>query len=373
MPLLALALISSACAGLASPKGWASPVLIVTDDPDEEDVLLVPHRDALFALDPADFSASWAFPQENTNDDIDVDALYGTPAVIGDTAFVPGYDGGLYAVAIRDQGGTALPGWPFETDGHLVGGVTVSEDTVYFGSSDGNVYAVDAESGLARWPLPFVTGEAVWSTPTLAGDTLYVTSLDGNLYAIDATTGTERWRFTTGAGIASSPIVDEDAGRVYIAGFDSQLRAIDLESHQQLWSLKADNWFWTRPLLADGVIYAGSLGNKVYAVDAATGTPVWPQPFETESRVRSAPVIAGGWLIIIDQDGTVYGLDLDNGAETVTPSNVDSDVVVDPIVRLTLDEDGEPIEEVLFTTTGGDLIRLDPLTLQFDLRKLAGG
>ena len=377
MPLLTLALLASACTGLASPRGWASPVLVVSDDPEQEDLLLVPHRDELFALGTAELSPLWAFPQANVDDGVDVDALYGTPAVMGETVFVPGYDGLLYAVGIAgDERGTVRPGWPFETDGHLVGGVTLSEDTVYFGSSDGNVYALDAETGLERWPLPFETGEAVWSTPTLSGDTLYVTSLDGHLYALDAKTGIERWSFPTGAGIASSPVVDEDAGRVYIAGFDSQLRAIDLDSHEQIWSLKADNWFWTRPLLADGVIYAGSLGSKVYAADTATGDLVWPQPFETESQIRSTPVIAGGQLIIIDQDGNVHGIDLENGtASATTPPIIDSDVVVDPVVLVSDDTaDGEPVEEVLFTTTGGELIRMNATTLQVvDRRRLAGG
>jgi outer membrane protein assembly factor BamB len=34
-------------------------------------------------------------------------------------------------------------------------------------------------------------------TPAVAGDTVYFGSHDGHLYAIDVATGAERWRFRT--------------------------------------------------------------------------------------------------------------------------------------------------------------------------------
>jgi outer membrane protein assembly factor BamB len=40
----------------------------------------------------------------------------------------------------------------------------------------------------------FETGGPVWSSPTVMDDTVYVGSLDGNLYAVDASSGDELWR-----------------------------------------------------------------------------------------------------------------------------------------------------------------------------------
>lgn len=351
------AVLVTACTSVASPRGWASPV-------EGDDLLFISHRDDLFALNPETLIESWRFPTESNDDDIDPEALYGTPAVIGGTVFVPTYEGSLYALDIED--GRVLPGWPFETDGPIIGGVAVASDTVYFGSGDGNVYALDATTGVERWAQPFKTGEAVWSTPTLAGDTLYVTSLDGKLYAINAATGIERWSFKTDAGIASPPVVNEATGLVYIGGLDSKLRAIDLETHKERWSLEADNWFWTEPLLAGGAIFAGSLDGNVYAIDAVSGEARWPRPFSTGEPVRAAPIVVGDMLIVIDREGNVHGIDMEDGSRTLGPTALESDVLSDPLLRRFAGSD-----EILVVTTDGELLSIDPATLRvLDSRKL---
>ena len=358
LALLVLAvsgILLTACTSVASPKGWASPV-------QSDDLLLISHRDDLFALDPETLIPRWAFP--TASDDIDPEALYGTPAVMGDTVFVPTYEGSLYALDIEN--GQLLPGWPFETDGPLIGGVAVASDTVYFGSDDGNVYALNATTGVERWAQPFETGEAVWSTPALAGDTLYVTSLDGKLYAINAATGSERWSFSTDAGIASPPVVNQGAGLVYIGGLDSKLRAIDLETHEERWSLEADNWFWTEPLLAAGSIFAGSLDGNVYAINAVSGEARWPQPFSAGEPVRAAPIVVGDTLIVIDREGNVHGVDMENGSRTLGPTALESDVFSDPLLRRFAGSD-----EIIVVTTDGELVSIDPATLRvLDSRKL---
>lgn len=353
--LAALALLAGACTDVASPEGWASPVQ------SDDDLLLLAHRDELFALTGDMLAPRRFFPPLGDNDDLDPVALYGTPAVTDDAVFVPTYDGILYALDAE----TSDVDWLFDTEEPLIGGVVASLNTVYFGSTDGNVYALDAASGALRWE-PFETGEAVWSTPALAGGTLYVTSLDGRLYAIDPATGIERWSFSTDAGIASPPVVDEEAGLVYVGGLDSHLRAIDIETHEERWALKVDNWFWTRPLVVEGIVYAGSLDGNVYAIEAESGDPHWPEPFSAEAPVRSAPVMAGGLLIIIDRDGNVYGIDPSDGSSAVGgPLALGSDVLVDPVVRIGSTSDGDAdAAEVVIVTTEGELIRIDSATLQ---------
>ena len=357
----AVGLTAAACTGVTKPEGWASPIL-------SDDLLLVAHRDELFALDAETLTPSWAFPLRGGDDELDVDALYGGLAVTDNTVFVPAYDGNLYAIDL--ESGDIVQGWPFETDGPLIGGVAVSDETAYFGSSDGKVYALDTGSLELRW-APFEAGDAVWSTPAVAGDTLYVTSLDGRLYALDAESGREMWSFKSAAGVTSPPVVDEQAGQVYVGGLDSRLRAIDIETHEENWSVKADNWFWTRPLVVDGVVYAGALDGRVYAVDAATGEARWPQPFETEAPVRAAAVMLGGMLIIIDRDGSVHGVDPQDGTAAVdAPTDIGADVLADPLVRSTTDSDeGSNSEEIVLTTTEGELVRIDAATLEIVGRK----
>jgi outer membrane protein assembly factor BamB len=58
----------------------------------------------------------------------------------------------------------------------------VADGTVYVGSADDNLYAVDAATGDQRWA--FETGDVVYSSPTVADGTVYVGSYDDNLYAV---------------------------------------------------------------------------------------------------------------------------------------------------------------------------------------------
>ena len=59
----------------------------------------------------------------------------------------------------------------------------------------------------------------------IVGERVFVGSADGNLYALDLETGHERWRFEAGAGFYASPAIGEgvlvigtDDGMVYCLG-----------------------------------------------------------------------------------------------------------------------------------------------------------
>ncbi|WP_211265558.1 outer membrane protein assembly factor BamB family protein [Actinacidiphila oryziradicis] len=98
--------------------------------------------------------------------------------------------------------------------------------TVYVGSGDGKVYALDAVTGTERWT--HTTGDAVDSSPAVVGGTVYVGSNDHMLYALDAVTGTERWTYATGGAVRSSPAVV--GGTVYVGSNDSTVFALDAAS-----------------------------------------------------------------------------------------------------------------------------------------------
>ncbi|MGW4985906.1 outer membrane protein assembly factor BamB family protein, partial [Streptomyces mirabilis] len=53
---------------------------------------------------------------------------------------------------------------------------------VYVGSRDSSLYAVDAATGRKRWS--FLTGSAVSSSPAVVDGVVYFGSVDGNLYAV---------------------------------------------------------------------------------------------------------------------------------------------------------------------------------------------
>ena len=66
----------------------------------------------------------------------------------------------------------------------VVASAVARDAVVYFGSDDGNLYAVDAATGRQNWK--FTTAGPVPSTPAVAGGAVYFASYDGKFYALDA-------------------------------------------------------------------------------------------------------------------------------------------------------------------------------------------
>ena len=72
-----------------------------------------------------------------------------------------------------------------------------SDGTVYVGSEDNKLYAINGKTGVKLWE--FETGSAVNSSPAIGSDgTVYVGSGDKKLYAINGKTGVKLWEFETG-------------------------------------------------------------------------------------------------------------------------------------------------------------------------------
>ncbi|MGH8874804.1 MAG: PQQ-binding-like beta-propeller repeat protein, partial [Acidimicrobiia bacterium] len=74
------------------------------------------------------------------------------------------------------------------------------------------------------WPDPFQAGGAILSAPVVAGESVYVGSEDGSLYALEAATGEVLWSWRTGNFVrASATVVD---GVVFVASGDGQVSAV---------------------------------------------------------------------------------------------------------------------------------------------------
>ena len=82
------------------------------------------------------------------------------------------------------------------------------------------------------------------SSPAIGSDgTVYVGSWDKKLYAINGKSGVKLWEFETGDGVYSSPAIGSD-GTVYIGSDDNKLYAIKTESlglAKSPWPMRGQN------------------------------------------------------------------------------------------------------------------------------------
>jgi outer membrane protein assembly factor BamB len=219
--------------------------------------------------------------------------VFSSPVIGSDgTVYVGSYDNKLYAI----NGKTGDKLWEFKTEGYVKSSPAIGSDgTVYVGSGDKKLYAINGKTGDKLWE--FETGDAVVSSPAIGSDgTVYVGSLDKKLYAINGKSGVKLWEFETGGSVRSSPAIGSD-GTVYVGSKDNKLYAINGKSGVKLWEFETGGNVTSSPAIgSDGTVYVGSEDYKLYAINGKSGVKLWE--FETRGFVLPSPAIGS--------DGTVY-------------------------------------------------------------------
>jgi len=213
----------------------------------------------------------------------------------------------LLLISITSVAQEKKPGdliWEFETGGlHMSSSPSIGVDgTVYFGSGDSRVYAVDGKTGAKQWD--FFAGEVTTSSPAIGSDgSVYIGSLNGIVYALDGKTGSKKWEFRTGDKVIASPAIGGDE-TVYIGSWNGKLYALNGSTGAKKWEYltgTGDRWVRSSAAIgADGTVYFGSSKTNysngiLHALDGITGAEKWQFPTGQEPN---APVIGG--------DGTIY-------------------------------------------------------------------
>lgn len=340
LPLLA------ACASIASPEGWAAPVA----DGDRVIVHTESGRLTAFNLGGGGATAVWEYPLGD--EDEELEAVYATPVVHGGRLYAAGYSGAVVALDLAT--GRPAAGWVTPRfDDRLVATPVVDEANgqLIVVTEGGDVHAIDLDSGAASVARSQLDGR-VWSAPVLAGDTLYVGSIDRSLTAVSTADGAIQWQDTESA-IAGDLSVT--GGLLLVSAFDQRVRAFELTSSgTERWSFPSDTWFWARPAVADGVVYAVDVDGFVFAIDAESGAEIW-RSLTSYGEVRAEPAVVGNAVLVGTREGVLFALDRDTGTD-LWPEPVDPDLgrlLASPLV---LDSGG-----VLFVTDSGALLRVDPV------------
>jgi len=280
----------------------------------------------LYAVDLASGTQMWKFGTKSR--------ITSSPAVAAGLVYFGAYDGTFYAL---DATSGRLK-WKFQTGGerrytatHIHGSQpatemmpdpfdfylsspVVWEGVVFFGSGDGNIYALSATTGDLNWK--FKTGDVVHASPAIADGRLFVGSWDSYFYALDAASGREAWHFKTGddpkihnqVGIQSSAAVVD--GIVYFGCRDSNFYALDAKTGQKKWSFpNQGSWVIGSPAVTDDTVYfATSDSGLFHAVDARTGTPVFSLKFQGWPMF-SSPAVAGNMVYIGSHSGKMLAID----------------------------------------------------------------
>lgn len=307
----------------------------------------------LHAIDMTTHKTAWHYHTEG--------AIASTPAVAGERIHFLSRDGYLYTLSLDGQ---LL--WRFRTGGEprfaAVGGYgldaslgpvpdpwdlyqsspLVRDGVVYFGSSDGHVRALDAETGRLLWA--YDAGDPVHSSPAWADGKIVVGTWGTKLLALDAKTGALDWAFQGGAerklsimlGITAAPSVDGDT--VYAGARDGFVYALDVATGALKWKYDAaGSWVLATAAIDDRNLWFGTSDTRLLvALDKQTGKERFRA--DTGTWTYASPVLVGGSVITGTMNGALYAFDAATGARTWTwrtPESVaDADDILDEAGRL---------------------------------------
>jgi outer membrane protein assembly factor BamB len=227
-----------------------------------------------------------------------------SPAVANGTVFVGSNDYRVYAL----NASTGAQVWNYTTGNDVTSSPAVANNKVYVGGWDQKVYALNASTGAQVWN--YTTGSFVFSSPTAASGKVYICA-EGKVYALNASTGKQVWTYTTGGSVESSPAVA--SGTVFVGSDDNKTYALNALTGALVWNYTTGGMVESSPAVAGGTVYVGSYDGKVYALNASTGKRLWS--FATASYVYSSPAVAAGIVYVGSYDGKVYALNAVTGAQ----------------------------------------------------------
>ncbi|MGW0578381.1 protein kinase domain-containing protein [Streptomyces sp. NPDC002920] len=210
--------------------------------------------------------------------------------------------------------GTPRVGWQYKVQG--LGGkrgpcAALSPDgkRLYVGGTDGSLHAVGVD-GLNVWQTE-LGGEVM--PPLATADGVYCLLFDGQegaskLCALSHA-GKVRWTKPLAAANSQFPVA---SGRLVLVSYGESSNAGGVRAYAPdgsvRWSTSTGAAPTSEPMVADGVVYVGTFGDEVRALDAANGKRLWTAQAGPDTgrptRVADALVVGSGG------EQTLHGLGL---------------------------------------------------------------
>ncbi len=260
--------------------------------------------------------------------------IWSTPCLVNGLAIFGSYDGNLYAVDIetgKEIWRNVEADWIGSSPCHAreLGLVFVGIEHAA-PRCNGGIAAFDLATGTMRWQLP--TQAFVHASPQYDGITRTVIcgTNDGLLLALDAPSGYIRWQVKTGSPIKHAAAIDSTTGAVVVGCFDGTIRCFDLASGASRFAVQTGNTVYTTPLIEDGRVYCGSTDKSFYIIDLQTSETIAALPIA--AKVFSSPRRAGDWIWFGATDGRIRALDpltLSIVSDTQLPEAITSEIGFD--------------------------------------------
>jgi len=265
---------------------------------------------------PAKLEVLWKFEAK--------DEVESTAAIVAGVVYVGSFDGNLYALDLQ----TGKEKWRFAV-GPVKAAVSVRAGAVYVGNLDGEFHCVDAATGKKRWT--FKTEGEIASGSNFAGDNVLFGSGDEHLYCVSPD-GKLVWKYKVPGGpVNGAPAVAGE--RTFAAGCDSNLHVIDVRTGKPIGKVDIGGQVGAAAAVGGDHFFVGTISsNQVLAVNWKALKVDWK--FESEKVPNSfyaSPALTDQLVIAGSRDKRIWALNRRTGEEVwsfLTERHVNSSPVV---------------------------------------------
>jgi len=244
----------------------------------------------------------------------------------------------LSAVAFSNLPDSMIPAWKFKTTGEVKSSPSIYNGTVFVGSYDANLYAIDLKSGTKKWS--YRTDDSVEAGPCVVDGIVVVGSLDTHVYALDAETGSLNWKYKTDgqimAGANWTQMADEQKTAVLVGSYDSKLYCLNLSDGKCFWTYETDNYINGSCAISENKAIFGGCDGMVHVVSSSDGSEV--AAIDAGSYIAASAGIFGTQAYIGSYEGVFICVDItkkkilweyeDGDAPFFSSPAVDKDFVV---------------------------------------------
>ncbi len=205
----------------------------------------------------------------------------------------------------------------------ISGGLTVAYETIYFGTEDGYVYALDEATGELKWKVG-VLGEVI-SAPAVDAGFVLVNTTSGHLIALSPETGEQKWMSVSDVPPLSLRGVSApaaDSGGALIGTPSGKLQVSILETGMVAWEtqiakpsgateLERIVDIDVKPLVFAGNVFVISYNGTLSAVELRTGQVVWTREYGSYRNLS----LDGNRVFVVDANSSLFAIDRRSGVE----------------------------------------------------------
>lgn len=185
-----------------------------------------------------------------------------------------------------------------------------TRQTIFCGSTDGNMYAIGLD-GKQKWK--FAAGNAIEAPALLIDGSVVFGTLDGWLFRLDGKTGRELWKYKTDNQIMGSANWYKSGSkiRLIVGSYDYNLHAVGFAGGDSLWRYESDNYINGAPAVYKNFAVFGGCDGFLHLVNIDSGKAF--KKIQLATYIASSPVTEGNMAYVGDYEGAFFCINLEEG------------------------------------------------------------